>query len=119
MKLFRALSVLMACTTLNTPANAWWEKAKTAAPPEVQAEIIDFFAMIGSSQHQCRRIGTPKVLSSEISEGAEISPEGALVKGQIFEVWQTRMCGSKIKYRFTIVPDENGALSLHGFEPLN
>lgn len=100
------------------PCGALAKDAQTAAPPDVQEDITGFLGMIARSQHQCSRIGKPKVVSSELSSDAMVSSEGTLTNGSIVEEWHVRMCGPKVKYRFTIAPDSKGKLSLKGFEPL-
>ena len=98
-------------------SHAWGAKKLTAAPPDVQDSINGFLKMTANSR-ACKRVGKPMVLSSEPSEGARFSPEGRLLEGEIVEVWETRMCGERMRYRFTIGTDRKGAVSLAGVVPL-
>lgn len=105
----------LAVSSLFPSHTALAKDAQTAAPPAVQKEIQDFLAMIGRSQYQCAKPSKPRVISSEISQGAVIE-SGKLISGQVTEIWTARMCGAKAKYRFTIAPDASGELKLSGFE---
>jgi len=86
---------------------------QTAASPDLQKTILGVFPQ----SQKCGKSTNLKVLSSEQAPGTKVEA-GALVTGEIREVWQATSCDThtQVRYLFRLGPGKNGSLQIIGFE---
>jgi hypothetical protein len=89
------------------------QAAQTAASPELQKTILGVFPQ----SQKCGKSTGLKILSSEQTPDAKVEA-GALVSGEIREVWQATTCDTRaqVRYLFRLAPGKDGTLQVVGFE---
>ena len=104
------LVALMIGTVALSPAHA--REVDTVASSKVQESFWGLFGYPKSLQ--CRPT-KPSVVSSKQLPGVQID-KSVLVAGEVDEVWQSNVCGTKVYYLIRFGPGKDGEVRVIGAE---